>query len=112
MQEFANRLSYFMDWSAKMAQNANRLRETRILYGTWWESVSDLRPESRGGQTVGIYQIGSGIRRPGIPDIYIFFETNFYLKGTARVFLTSPMTKMLWREPMQSREPRVSRTKV
>lgn len=30
--------------------------------------------------------------------------------GTERVFLTSPMTKMLWREPMQSRSPKVPRT--
>ena len=34
-----------------------------------------------------------------------------YFTGTARVFLTSPMTKMLWREPMQSRSPRVPMTK-
>ena len=42
---------------------------------------------------------------------YTDSAAHFHFTGTARVFLTSPITKILWREPMQSRSPRVPMTK-
>ena len=39
-----------------------------------------------------------------------FADEIYAFKGTLNVFLTSPITKMLCRDPMQSRSPRVPRT--
>ena len=39
-----------------------------------------------------------------------FADEIYAFKGTLNVFLTSPITKILCRDPMQSRSPRVPST--